>query len=73
MCMFGSSPANAAPPPPPQMPAAPPTPVDEAVIKAKTDAQSKAIAMAGVGSTVVTGGQGLNTPADTAKKKLMGE
>lgn len=72
MCMFGS-PASAAPPPPPQMPAPPPTPVDATVIKAKTDAQEKAIAMAGVGSTVVTGGQGVTTLASTAQKKLLGE
>lgn len=74
MCILGGgAQAAQAPPPPPPMPAAPPTPVDDTVVQAKNDAQQRAMDAAGVGSTVVTGGQGLTTPASTAAKKLTGD
>jgi hypothetical protein len=62
-----------APAPPPPAPPPPPQTPDEAA-KAAGDAQKKvAQNAAGPGSTILTGPQGLTTPATTNQKTLLGQ
>jgi len=53
------------PPDPPQM-------ADDAVSDAANNVRAKAAAVQGYGSTILTGGQGLSTPASTTQKSLLG-
>lgn len=71
MC-FGSSPRAPAPPALPPAPPAPPTPQDPSVTKAKLRNKQVAALAAGRSSTILTSGLGLTTPANTAKKSLLG-
>lgn len=66
----------ASPPPIPAMPAPPVDPpqmADKAVSDAATGAKAKAAAARGYASTILTGGQGLETPASTTSKSLLGQ
>lgn len=73
MCMKSKS---SAPTPPPVV-VAPPPAVDtaknqEAVQKAQTAEQQRALAAQGMSSTILTGGQGLTTQPDKKKTILTG-
>ena len=77
MCIFGSPSTPAAPPlppplPPPPPPPATPTAADPAVAQARTRQRQRAGLAGGRGSTVLTSGLGLLTPAGTVKKTLLG-
>ena len=56
-----------APPPPP------PTPVDKTVEDAAARTKAQLAAAGGFGSTILTGGQGVTTPALTTNKTLLGQ
>lgn len=68
--MFG--PNQTTPPIPPPISDAPPNP---ATFGSSTFAAGKrnTPSMGGFGSTILTGGQGLNTPANTGRKTLLGQ
>lgn len=70
--LFGGNVSPGAPPVPPPAPNAVPTAVDPAVIAAGSNARAKAAAALGASGTIVTGPQGLVTPASTAQKALLG-
>lgn len=59
---------------PPQIavPPPPPEPVDRAAIDAAAKTRAKAAASAGLGSTLITGGQGDLTAANTTDQRLQG-
>lgn len=71
MCFF-SAPSMPAPPPMPTPPPDPPQMADKAVSDAANGVRAKAAAAQGYGSTLLTGGQGLSTPASTTQKTLLG-
>lgn len=56
-----------APPPPP------PTPVDQTVEDAAARTKAQLAAAGGFGSTTLTSGQGVTTPAFTTNKTLLGQ
>lgn len=62
----------------PEAPSAPtavdstPTEVDPAVSAAREDEKRRRAAAAGLGSTILTGSQGLAAPATTGQKTLLG-
>ncbi len=63
------------PPPPPPVPAPPPPPpqvADPQVQAAGKAARAKATNAVGPSSTILTGPQGLQTPAQTTNKTLLG-
>lgn len=60
--------APQAPSPPPP----PPTPVDQAALDAAKQVKAKFAAAGGLGSTLLTGGQGVLDPANTTNKQLLG-
>jgi len=60
-----------APPIPPAIPQ--PTEQDQAVVDAMDRERRKRSAQAGMASTLLTGGQGLTTPAPTQQKTLLGQ
>jgi hypothetical protein len=66
----GSAPA---PPPPLPPPPPPPSPGAAAGINAGADAANRLRERAGAASTIMTGPQGLTTPATTAPKSLLGQ
>ena len=72
MCMF-SAPSMPAPPPPPPPPPDPPKKVDPEVQAARNDERSRIRAMAGRKSTIATSAQGLLTPPNSFRKKLLGQ
>ena len=72
MCIFGGAPPTPALPSPPPAPAPVPQAQDPAVVRARTQSKQQAALAAGRGSTVLTSGLGLTTPATTAKKTLLG-
>jgi len=49
-----------------------PKPVDEAIRRSREDERRRAALATGIGASNKTGGQGLLTPARTAKKTLLG-
>lgn len=71
MCFFSSPSAPAPPPLPPPLPAVP-TPADPVVGQARTRQRQRAALAGGRRSTILTGGRGLLTPADTARKTILG-
>lgn len=75
MCggMFGGAPSMPPPPPPPPPPPEPPKMADAAVQKARQDEITKARALSGSASTVLTGGLGDQSAASTDKKTLLGQ
>lgn len=74
MCMGGAS--APAPPPPPPPPAPPKEPVkfSSTEVQKASDDTRKQLAAAGAtqGGTLLTGGQGVLTPANTEKNTLLG-
>lgn len=67
--MFGSSPNPPTPPPPiPDPPPTPPTFGANMFSSGRRNTSS-----AGFGSTLLTSGAGLTTPASTARKTLLGQ
>jgi hypothetical protein len=60
-------------PPMPAPPPPPPTPVDKAAEDAAARTKSQLAAAGGFGSTTLTGGQGVTTPALTTNKTLLGQ
>lgn len=71
MCM-SSAPKAVAPPPPPPPPAPEPKKADDAIKRARKDAQTKARGLQGDRSTQLTGPRGLMAPATTATSTLLG-
>ena len=70
--MCGSSPSIPPPPPPPPPPPEPPKKADEAVKKAKRQAEAKARNLQGDRSTQLTGVKGLLAPVNTGKVTVLG-
>ena len=70
--MCGGSPKAPAPPPPPPPPPEPPTPIDPAIKQARADETARLKAARGRQGTIVTGGLGLEDPANTGAQKLSG-
>lgn len=60
-------------PKPVEIPAPMPVSVDDGVRKAADDERRERLAAKGYGSTILTGGTGLNSTAKTEKKQLLGE
>jgi len=71
MCMGSAPSLPPAPPPPPDIPPVPELP-DHGATAVSTDPRMKAAAAYGAGGTIVTGPQGLTTPALTTAKTLLG-
>lgn len=72
MGIFSSSSAPAYVPPQIPEPPPPPQPVSDEALKAAASTKSKAAAMAGFGSTLITGGQGDTSAASVTNPKLTG-
>jgi hypothetical protein len=68
-----SSPSTPYVPPLPAAPPPPPAPADPAVSQAATDAQARAKAAAGFGSTIATSPQGVPGAASISLKTLLGQ
>ncbi len=68
-----SSPSTPYVPPLPAAPPPPPTMADPAVTQAATDAEARAKAAAGFGSTIATSPQGVLGTANTSLKTLLGQ
>jgi len=60
-------------PPMPALPPPPPTPVDKAASDAAARTKAQLAAAGGFGGTILTGGQGVTTPALTTNKTLLGQ
>lgn len=69
----GGSQSRYAPPDLPATPPAPPTPVDKAAEDAAQQTKARLSASRGMGSTLLTGGQGVSTPAMVGGKTLLGQ
>ena len=76
MCIGGGAPAMGMPPAPPPLPP-PVNEVDPEIQRARKDAQKRAAAMAGYGSTIATSGLGVTTPVANSTgagfKALLGQ
>jgi hypothetical protein len=60
-------------PPLPAAPPPPPTPVDKAAEDAAAQTKARLAAAGGYGGTLLTGGQGVQAPAMTTNKTLLGQ
>jgi hypothetical protein len=72
MGMFSPPSISYAPPMMPALPPPPPTPVDKTVEEAAARTRSQLAAAGGFGSTLLTSGQGVTTPAPVTAKTLLG-
>jgi hypothetical protein len=72
MCI-GKAPSVPAPPPPPEPPKDPPKKADPEVRAARTKERTRAALAQGRDSDILVGPLGLDTPALTSKKKLLGQ
>lgn len=75
MCVGPLAPKTPPMPPVPEPPAPlppPPQAQDPAIVRARTRSRQQAALAEGRGSTVLTSGLGLTTPASSTKKTLLG-
>ena len=73
MGLFSPPSMSYAPPMMPALPPPPPTPVDKSVEDAAARTEQQLAAASGFGSTLLTVGQGVTTPALTTSKTLLGQ